>query len=136
MMSRTAAGAATLALMSVTAGCAQNGAAGTGRTSPESAAASAPATLPTIDRRPSAPPLGPTDAIKKTTWVVGTVTTGGKGPCYGLVTDDGKQYALHTTDGTTLTKGTRVKVNTATSKLKIDCGPGKLVEMVAAVPVG
>jgi hypothetical protein len=89
--------------------------------------------LPTI--RPSGPPDEPTDQINTKGWVVGTVTTGGSGPCYSLVTDDGTQYALHATDGTKLVRGTRVRVKTRSSRLKIDCGPGRLVEMVAAVPV-
>jgi hypothetical protein len=52
-----------------------------------------------------------------------------------LVTDDGTQYALHATDGTKLVRGVRMRVNTRPSHLKINCGPGRLVEMIAAVPV-
>jgi hypothetical protein len=105
--------------------------------SPGASSRHVPATpsVPLIDRRPSGPPRGPTDTIKKTSWVVGTVTVGGDGPCYRLVTDDGVKYALHATTGTTLTKGTRVEVNTAPSRLKIYCGPGKLVEMLAVKPL-
>ena len=145
MLRRTAILVTTLTL----AGCAQVEAQGAPGPSfrpstPESPPASSTPALPTLpiksppattDRRPSNPPKGPTDTIKKTTWVVGTVTTGGNGPCYGLTTDDGVAYALHSTGGTTLTKGARMKVNTAVSRLKINCGPGKLVEMVAAQPL-
>jgi hypothetical protein len=88
-----------------------------------------------IDRRPSGPPNGPTDNLKKTSWVVGTITNGGTGPCYGLETDEGTQYALYSTAGTKLTKGTRMRINTKTAKVKIYCGPGKLVEMTAAEPL-
>jgi hypothetical protein len=83
----------------------------------------------------SGPPNGPTDNLKKTSWVVGTITTGGTGPCYGLETDEGTQYALYSTAGTSLTRGTRVRINTRMAKVKIYCGPGKLVEMTAAEPL-
>lgn len=88
--------------------------------------------LPAIDQRPSGPPRGPTDQRKATTWVVGTVTTGGSGPCYALVTDEGTEYALHATDGTELVRGVRMRIDTRPTQLKINCGPGRLVEMVAA----
>ena len=96
---------------------------------------SADPSSPAIDRRPSGPPNGPTDQLKKTSWVVGTVTAGGSGPCYGLETDEGTQYALHATDGTTLVKGARMRIKTQTARVRIDCGPGRLVEMVAAEAV-
>jgi hypothetical protein len=99
-----------------------------------SPSAQAPGALPTPGR-PSAPPRGPSDQIKKTNLVVGTVTRGGSGPCYGLSTDDGKAYALHGTDGRQLVKGTRVRVQTKPSLLRIDCGTGKLVEIVTIEPL-
>ena len=100
-----------------------------------SASANPSPVLPTIDRRPSGPPLDPSDQIKKTSWVVGTVTTGGSGPCYGLTTDDGTRYALHAADGTKLVKGARMRIQTRAARVRIYCGPGTLVEMVAAEPV-
>ena len=99
-----------------------------------SPSAQVPDALPTL-ARPTAPPRGPTDSIKKTNLVVGTVTRGGSGPCYGLTTDDGTAYALHADGGRQLVKGTRVRVQTKPSKLRIDCGPGKLVEIVTAEPL-
>jgi hypothetical protein len=81
------------------------------------------------------PPRDPTDRIKDTAWVVGTVTAGGSGPCYSLVTDDGTRYALHSTDGTSLVKGVRMRIRTERAKVRADCGAGKLVEMVAAEPL-
>ena len=89
-----------------------------------------PTTLPTLSR-PSAPPKGPTDQIKDPSWLVGTVTTGGKGPCYALSTDDGVDYALYNADGKTLTRGTRIRIKTRTAMVRIYCGPGQLVEMTA-----
>ena len=121
--------AALLALL--LSGCAQ--------TAPQAAApATAPVSLPASvpsSGPVSGPPKEPTDLIKKTGWVVGTVTTGGSGPCYGLVTDDGTEYALHNADGTQLERGTRVRVRTRTATVRIHCGAGKLVEMTAVEPV-
>jgi hypothetical protein len=99
-----------------------------------SPSAKTPAALPTL-ARPTAPPRGPTDQIKKTNLVVGTVTRGGSGPCYGLATDDGTAYALHATTAHQLVKGTRVRVQTKPSLLRIDCGTGKLVEIVTVEPL-
>ena len=84
---------------------------------------------------PSRPPKTPTDQIKPPGYVVGTVTAGGSGPCYELSTDDGTRYALHAADGTKLVKGARMRVTIKPALAKIACGPGKLVEMTAAVPL-
>ena len=89
-----------------------------------------PAALPTATRA-TAPPDGPTDAIKKTDIVVGTVTRGGSGPCYGVQTDDGVQYALYSAKGESLVRGTRVKARTKPTRLRIDCGAGTFLEMTA-----
>ncbi|GIM90451.1 hypothetical protein [Paractinoplanes toevensis] len=88
-----------------------------------------------VDPPASDPPAGATDVIKKTAWVVGTVTKDSSGPCYNLETDEGTQYALHSTAGTKLVKGTRMRIKTAPTKLRIDCGPGRLLEMVSAEPL-
>nr|WP_296074716.1 hypothetical protein [uncultured Actinoplanes sp.] len=64
------------------------------------------------------------------------MTAGGTGPCYGLVTDDGKQYALHSTAGTTLEKGARLRVRTKPADARVvSCGAGKQVEMLAVEPL-
>jgi hypothetical protein len=81
------------------------------------------------------PPRDPTDRIKNTSWVVGTVTAGGSGPCYSLTTDDGTRYALHSTGGTKLVKGERMRIRTERAKVRVDCGEGKLVEMIVAEPL-
>ena len=119
-MKRTSAVLAVLVL----SGCARPG-----------ESAGSPAPLPTLTR-PTAPPNGPSDQIKNTGWTVGTVTTGGSGPCYGLTTDDGVVYALHNADGIKLTRGTMVRVKTKAALVRIYCGPGKLVEMTAMEPIG
>ena len=78
---------------------------------------------------PTAPPSEPTDDTKPTTIVVGTVNRGGSGPCYGLITDDGVQYALYEAKGRALPTGIRITVDAAPSRLRIDCGAGTLVEV-------
>jgi len=96
------------------------------------APAAAPAPTPV---RSIAPPEMPTDRLKPPSYVVGTVTAGGSGPCYQLSTDDGTRYALHSADGTTLVKGARMRVTIKPAVAKIWCGPGKLVEMTSAKPL-
>jgi hypothetical protein len=110
------------------AGCAQGTSSGTlPAEAPVSSSPSAP--VPGWARS-IAPPKEPTDRIKKTDIVAGLVTKGGSGPCYGVTTDDGTQYALHSTAGLQLPKGKYVRVRTAPSALRIYCGPGRLLDLV------
>lgn len=83
----------------------------------------------------SGPPRNPTDAIKKTDIVVGVVTRGGSGPCFGVRTDDGAEYALWSSKPLTLTRGHYVRLRTEPSKLRIDCGPGEFRAITAVEPV-
>jgi hypothetical protein len=101
-----------------------------GATPPES-----PAPLPTITLT-DAPPKEPTDNRPETGWVVGMVTRGGTGPCYGLISDEGNRYALYNAEGITLKDKARVRVKVETTLLKIYCGPGDLMAMTAAEPIG
>ncbi|MEU4238881.1 hypothetical protein [Actinoplanes sp. NPDC026619] len=110
--------------------------------SPAVSSSSRPATATTTatggipaSPRPSGPPKGPTDQIKTTAWVVGTVTADSSGPCYGLETDDGTQYALYAANGPKLTKASRIRIKTGLMKAKMYCGPGRAVEMVSSEPV-
>ena len=73
---------------------------------------------------PSEPPSGPSDFIPHTDLLVGTVIRGGDGPCYGLRTDDGTEYALHSVRGWELPHGKRVKLRTENMHMRLDCGPG------------
>jgi hypothetical protein len=93
------------------------------------------ASVPPAPAPASTPPSDPTDEIKPTEVVVGTVNRGGTGPCYGLVTDDGVQYALYEDKGRALTTGLRIEAATAPTKLRIDCGAGTLVEVKALKPL-
>jgi len=155
MRTKQAVGALSL-LVGVLAGCAGPPA------SPAAANASATQPIPTLSRptgptsqptgstsqpigppaqptgpssRPTGPPDNPTDQLKPIGWVVGTVTSGGSGPCYGLTADGGTRYALHSTAGITLVKGARVQVLVKPALVRIYCGPGKLVELAAARPL-
>ncbi len=69
------------------------------------------------------PPNKPTDTVAPG-WVVGTIMAASSGPCYGLVTDDGKEYALHSTAGFAVNKGQRFRVRVDRLAIKIYCGPG------------
>ncbi len=62
-------------------------------------------------------------------WIAGTVTKGGAGPCFGLKSDDGVQYAMHSTEARTLKPGDRVKVQVTPSRLRISCGDGTQVQL-------
>lgn len=81
------------------------------------------ATDPPVPSRPPVPPTEPSDRIGSM-WVTGTVTRGGDGPCYGLVGDEGAEYALYSGAGRTLEKGARVAVLVSPAAFSVDCGPG------------
>ena len=103
--------------------------------SPSIEVSSSVAPLPTITKT-AKPPKQPTDTLPENGWVTGMVTKGGTGPCYGLSTDEGTVYALYSTDGIKLEDGARVKVKLEPSLLKIYCGPGELMTMLEAKPIG
>lgn len=62
--------------------------------------------------------------------IVGTVTRGGGGPCYGFAADDGSQLALYSAAGAVLVEGERMSVLVAPAPFRIDCGPGILVRLL------
>ena len=80
------------------------------------------------------PPKGFTDQ-RPGNELYGRVTRGGSGPCYGLVTESGQEYALHSTEGVQLKTGTWVRVRYTTQRARIDCGAGTPVSMVAVEQV-
>jgi hypothetical protein len=104
-------------------------------TNPTDRVLSVDSATPSPPNLTKSPPDSPTDLRKPNPWIVGTVTAGGTGPCYGLETDEGVQYALHSTAGTRLDRGTRIRVKTTPARVRINCGPGKLLEMTVAEPV-
>ncbi|MET7667819.1 hypothetical protein [Micromonospora luteifusca] len=90
--------------------------------SPAGRPARARTPLPTL-RPPTGPPRHPTDA-RKANVLAGRITRGGTGPCYGLVTDDGRQYALHGPGMGSFAVGTTVRVTVGPADQTVDCGPG------------
>jgi hypothetical protein len=72
----------------------------------------------------SRPPQKPTDTVVPG-WVVGTITAASSGPCYGMMTDDGAEYALYGNQGFAVHRGQRIRVKVDTLRLKIYCGPGR-----------
>lgn len=87
------------------------------------------ATPPPARRRPTAPPRHPTDQ-RRPDLLAGRITRGGDGPCYGLVTDDGREYALHGTGMGTFATGTTVLVTVGPADPAATCGPGTPVGIV------
>ncbi|MEU5903913.1 hypothetical protein [Micromonospora sp. NPDC047527] len=81
------------------------------------------ATEPPTMRPPVAKPSPPSD-LRQTDLVSGTVTRGGTGPCYGLVSEDGIEYALHGPDAGELRTGSFVTLRLGPARARISCGPG------------
>jgi hypothetical protein len=79
--------------------------------------------------RPAGIPKTPTDITRTAGWVEGTVTRGGSGPCYGMVTFDGVEYAMYSDAGVKLAKGDHIRARLSPAKLRISCGDGTPVSM-------
>ncbi|MFY1574046.1 DUF5818 domain-containing protein [Verrucosispora sp. WMMD703] len=92
-------------------------------------------TEPPLIGTPTAPPRHPTE-LRKSNVLAGRLSRGGSGPCYTLVTDDGREYALHGTDKGTFATGTWVRVTTAPAAAEVDCGPGIPLSILKMSPVG
>ncbi|MEV0730339.1 hypothetical protein [Polymorphospora sp. NPDC050346] len=107
-----------------------SGVAPSGRTSPPPLSST---DLPTL-RPPSGPPQKPTDQLPDSI-VTGLVVRGGNGPCFGVQNDDGKLYALHSSEGVRLQEGTFVRVKVEPLLLRINCGPGEHHSIVEVMPV-
>ena len=131
-MNRSVAGFILVIGLTAVSGCADQPGSGDPSASPTMPSPSGSG-LPTLTP-PTSPPKSPTDALP-TDVVVGRITKGGTGPCYGLITDDEKQYALYSTAGTALAEGQIVRVQTAPLLLKINCGPGEHRSIVKVEPV-
>ncbi|MEV4620954.1 hypothetical protein AB0J74_19875 [Asanoa sp. NPDC049573] len=85
-----------------------------------------PPTLPP----PKTGPSGPTDNIPGDV-VGGRVVKGGSGPCYAVLTDDGRRFALHSDAGLVLEEGTYITAKVARLRVKIDCGEGTPRELIS-----
>ncbi|SIN30323.1 hypothetical protein SAMN04489832_5105 [Micromonospora cremea] len=79
---------------------------------------------PTLGTPPKPPrPTEPTDK-RATGLIAGHITRGGSGPCYGLVSEDGVEYALHGPGAGDLTEGSFVTLRISARPSGVDCGPG------------
>lgn len=81
-------------------------------------------TPPPTQQSPMEPPSTPSDP-KPHDVVAGHVVRGGAGPCFGVVTDDGKLYAVHSPSTGELAVGTTVLVKIGPAVADVDCGPGE-----------
>ncbi|MBX7269462.1 hypothetical protein KIF24_27920 [Micromonospora sp. Llam7] len=80
-------------------------------------------TEPPLIGIPTAPPSRPTE-LRKTNVLAGRLSHGGSGPCYTLVTDDGREHALYGVGKGTFATGAWVRVTTAPAVPDVDCGSG------------
>ncbi|MDM4784485.1 hypothetical protein [Micromonospora sp. b486] len=78
--------------------------------------------LPTL-RRPADPPRKPTDN-RPTGVVAGWITRGGSGPCYGLMDENGTEYAVYGPNAGEMRKGELVTLRLTARDRSVDCGPG------------
>lgn len=101
----------------------------------EPAAVPLPGSAPAATPQAGAPESG-SSAPVPAGWIAGSVTKGGAGPCFGLKSDDGVQYAMHSTEARTLKPGDRVRVQVTPSRLRISCGDGTQVQLQALEALG
>ncbi|MEU8296226.1 hypothetical protein AB0C04_02915 [Micromonospora sp. NPDC048909] len=85
--------------------------------------------LPTL-RPPAVKPSPPTD-LRPAGLVSGHITRGGRGPCYGLVAEDGTEYALHGPNAGELRQGSFVTLRLTPTMARIACGPGIPMSIVS-----
>jgi hypothetical protein len=90
-----------------------------------------PPTLPPPTLRPpKTGPTLPTDRMPRDV-LAGRVAKGGSGPCYAVVTDDNRRYALHSTAGLVLEEGTYIRAKVGPLTAKIDCGEGTPLALIS-----
>ena len=102
-------------------------------TSPEARPPLSSTRLPTM--KPAKPPKTPTDLVP-TDVIAGVVARGGSGPCYGIIDQDGTEFAVYSTAGLALRKGTTVRVRFQQPTRTIDCGAGRPIEAVHIAVLG
>jgi len=109
---------------------------GCARTGTASPATDPPAPMsPAMPTKTPKPPKTPSDLVPHDV-IAGRVTAGGSGPCYRLVTDEGTEYALHSTAGIDLREGAYVRVKFTPLTADPHCGPGRPVALVTATVLG
>ncbi|PWR08328.1 hypothetical protein DKT68_16135 [Micromonospora acroterricola] len=98
-----------------------------GRTVPPPLSRTDPPSIGTPPKPPK--PTEPTDRLP-TDMIAGHVTRGGSGPCYGLVSEDGVEYALYGAGAGDLAEGSFVTLRISARSVRIDCGPGTPASIV------
>jgi len=119
---------------SLTAACGTEG----GNAMPETPSSVAPRgggdtpspTQPAATPPPKVGPSTPSDYIEGDT-IGGRVVKGGSGPCYAVVNDDNRRFALHNDAGLTLEEGSYITAKVAPLRAKIDCGEGIPYELIS-----
>ncbi len=101
----------------------------------EPAAVPLPGSAPATTPQTSAPDPGSAAPVPAG-WIAGSVTKGGAGPCFGLKSDDGPLYAVHSTETRPLKRGDRVQVQVTPSRLRMSCGDGTQVQLRAIEALG
>ena len=102
---------------------------------PSGSAAAAPPAAPGRGAVTATAPGGPPGRENRPlndlrpSWVVGTVTRGGSGPCYGVKGEDGVNYAVYSATSHKLTKGQRIRTKLTLGPTPKSCGSGKAVTM-------
>jgi len=156
-MNRAAAVAALVLTTALSAACGAPGeevampepspsASGSPSPSPDPSPSSVPPTAPSVSPRDSERPLSPVPppTLKPPTVgpsqpsdlipgdiIAGRVTKGGSGPCYGLITDDNRRYALYSDAGLTIEEGSWIRAKIGPLRLKISCGEGINVALIS-----
>jgi len=134
-MTRRAAVAVAVLIPVLAGGCAAGGGTSAGPASPTTAPpATYSTTPPPTLGPPSTPPKTPSD-LSPVDILVGRVVRGGAGPCYGVETDDGVVYAVHSVAGGTLAPGTTVRIHTAPARGGVNCGAGRPIEGLSVTVV-
>ncbi len=85
--------------------------------------------------QPTRGTTGPSDELTGL-WVIGTVTRGGTGPCYGLATDDGRELALYANGAGSLIEGDRIRARVIVPVQPADCGSGEAMNLLEIKRIG
>ncbi|GID30108.1 hypothetical protein [Paractinoplanes brasiliensis] len=57
--------------------------------------------------------------------ITATVTKGGGGPCYGLLSEDGVAWSVYSKKSVPIAKGDHVQARITPGKTPVDCGSGR-----------
>jgi uncharacterized Fe-S cluster-containing radical SAM superfamily enzyme len=66
--------------------------------------------------------------------VLGTIGTGGAGPCYELTADDGRVITMYSSRAGSLSAGERIRVRLVTPVKPIYCGSTEALRLLETKP--